>query len=620
METDDESLRQPDPWGLHWHWTDAHEQLRTVPAETLQELHDAIGRAPDDLEERAAVVTRPGRDPGLGRVVVRCEDGVDRVVDGTVPDDFPYGYHVIHEASGCARRLIVSPGRCWLPDGWRAWGWAAQLYATRSRQSWGIGDLADLRALRDWSESIGAGFLLVNPMHAVAPTDEQEDSPYLPATRAFRNPLYLRIDEVPGADQVDVASLSRRGQALSAEDRIDRDAIWVLKRDTLWEVFTATRHGGRHEFTEWRTGQARELEDFATWCALAEAYGGDQRSWPEELQHPDTPEVAQFAASHTERITFYAWLQWLLERQLQAAVGELPVIQDLPIGVSGGGADAWAWQDVLAEDVTIGAPPDAFNAEGQDWGAPPLIPWRLRLAGYEPFIQSVRATMASSGGIRIDHVMGLFRLWWVPAGRSAQEGAYVRYPSQDMLDIVALESHRAQAVVVGEDLGTVEHGVREELAERAMLSYRLLWFEDDDPADWPIDALGAVTTHDLPTIAGLWTGSDLAEQQRYTQQSATDLAAGRAELIDRLQRAPEVGPDASVQQVVEAAHRLIGGAPSTLLAATLDDAVAAERRPNMPGTTDRENWCLPLPVPLDDLPAHPTVRAVADALHAAVHR
>ena len=211
---------------------------------------------------------------------------------------------------------------------------------------------------------------------------------------------------------------------------------------------------------------------------------------PRSCAVPQGPELAGYVEQHGAVVAFHAWLQWALELQFTAATDGMTVIQDLPIGVAGGGADAWAWQDVLAEGVSVGAPPDAFNSQGQDWGSPPLVPWRLRDADYEPFIQSIRATIAGAGGLRIDHVMGLFRLWWVPSDGSAADGAYVRYPAEDLLDIVALESHRAQALVVGEDLGTVEDGVREAMAEHGVLSYRLLWFEDDDPAEWPADGDG----------------------------------------------------------------------------------------------------------------------------------
>jgi len=289
----------------------------------------------------------------------------------------------------------------------------------------------------------------------------------------------------------------------------------------------------------------------------------------------------------------------------------MTVIQDLPIGVSGGGADAWAWQDVLAEGVSVGAPPDAFNSQGQDWGSPPLVPWRLRDADYEPFVQSIRATIAGAGGLRIDHVMGLFRLWWVPGGGSAAGGAYVRYPAEDLLDIVALESHRAQALVVGEDLGTVEDGVREAMEEHGILSYRLLWFEDDDPSEWPASAMAAISTHDLPTVAGLWTGADLTEQREQGTGTDEELERGRASLLAHLPGLPD---DATAEQAVERAHRLLARAPSALLSATLDDAVGEVRRPNMPGAGHRPNWSLPLPVPVEDLAAHPLVQTVARTL------
>jgi 4-alpha-glucanotransferase len=530
-----------------------------------------------------------------------------RRVDGELPEDFPLGYHWLETAQGRRRRLIVSPGRCWLPENFRAWGWTVQLYATRSRQSWGIGDLADLRAVRRMAAGQGAGFLLINPLHAVAPIPQQEASPYLPATRRFRNPLYLRIGEVPGADGVDLEEDA--GRAMNDGELIDRDAIWARKREVLMRIFLA--HGGGEAFARWREEQGRELQEWATWAAIADQQGADWHSWPAVLRRPDTPEVAAFAEQNGATVGFHAWLQWALELQFTAATDGMTVIQDLPIGVAGGGADAWVWQDVLAGRVSVGAPPDAFNANGQDWGSPPLVPWRLRDADYEPFIQSIRATIAGAGGLRIDHVMGLFRLWWVPAGGTAADGAYVRYPAEDLLDIVALESSRARALVVGEDLGTVEAGVREAMAEHGMLSYRLLWFEEDDPAEWPAAAMAAVSTHDLPTVAGLWTGADVAEQREHGNGTDEELARGRTALLERLGDLPE---GATPEEVVQHAYRLLTRAPSTLLSATLDDAVAEQRRPNMPGAGDRPNWCLPLPVPVEDLPGHPLVRELARTL------
>lgn len=603
---------QVDEHGVQHRWLDAADRPHEVSPETVARLHEVIGEPPDDLEERAPVVTRRGRDLGLGVVRVRCEDGTERTFTDVVPDDLPFGYHRLTTAAGVERCLIVSPGRCWLPDE-RSWGWAVQLYGARSAASWGIGDLGDLRALRTWTEASGGGFLLVNPLHAVAPTTPQEPSPYLPATRRFRNPLYLRVDEVPGfsADDVDDDAVRR----VAGSTTVDRDAVWALKRPVLRAAYA--RGGREPAFERWRAGRGPALEDFATWNALAEVHGPDWRTWPSPLRRPDADEVVAFRQQHADGVGFHAWLQWQLDEQLRAAGGDLTVIQDLPIGVSGAGADAWAWQDVLAPGVRVGAPPDALNTLGQDWGSPPLVPWRLRAADYEPFVEAVRSTIAGAGGLRVDHVMGLFRLWWIPEGADPTEGAYVRYPSDDLLDIVALESHRARAVVVGEDLGTVEPGVPEALAERAILSYRVLWFEDEDPATWPAEALATVTTHDLPTVAGLWTGSDATDQLTSTGMPEDDVRRGREELLAKI-TAAGAGVDASPQEAVVAAYERLVRTPSLLVSLSLEDAVLEERRPNVPGTVERDNWRVPLPVPVDALADHEgaaaLVRLVTSAL------
>jgi 4-alpha-glucanotransferase len=598
-----------DPWGIQREWIDADELRRVVPAETVALMREAIGTPPDDLEERAPVVTRPGRSTGTAGEV-SCEDGSTRRLDDVVPDDFPLGYHSLTTDGGTTRRLIVSPGRCWLPDE-QTWGWSVQLYGALSTASCGIGDLADLRTVREWTEREGGGFLLVNPLHATAPVLPQEPSPYLPATRRFRNPLYLRLEDVPGASEVlaggDLPEAPLPGS-------VDRDAAWVRKQSVLRRTFD-TRDTDDPGFLQWRDEQGAALEEYACWAVLAEEHGGDWHEWPEDLRDPHGPAVRRLARERSDDITFHAWLQWSLSEQLRAATGDLTVIQDLPIGVSGGGADSWAWQGVLADGITVGCPPDALNSNGQDWGSPPLTPWRLRLADYDPFIQSVRATIAGAGGIRIDHVMGLFRLWWIPDGEVATAGCYVRYPADDLLDIVCLESHRAQAVVVGEDLGTVEDGVLEALAERNIASYRVLWFEDDEPSTWPALSLATVTTHDLPTVAGLWSGADVDDVLASSDMAEDDVRDGRAELLERLARAgvqpgDEVG---GADGVVAAAYRRLGGAGSLLLALSLEDALLEERRPNIPGTTadQRDNWCIPLPLALDDLV---TARPPADLL------
>lgn len=609
-----------DDWGIDLRWVDAHDVEQTVGVQTVEALRSAIGRPPADLEETAPLALRPGASlEGLagvdGPLDVVCEDGSSCRLEKVVPADFPLGYHRVRTSGDRERLLIVSPGRCWLPKGWRAWGWTVQLYAAHSKSSWGIGDLGDLRSLRDWAADSGAGFLLVNPLHAVSPTYPQEPSPYLPATRRFRNPLYLRVEDVQGADAVDLAATGAAGRSLCELPLIDRDAVWRIKRAVLQQIFTAG--SGGEDFAQWRAESGRALEEFATWCALADEHGLDFHDWPPDLHRPNSAAVARFRAEHEAEIAFHAWLQWALEEQVRDATKGMTVLQDLPIGVDGGGADAWAWQDQFADDVRIGAPPDLFSTRGQNWGSPPLIPWRMRAADYDAFIAAIRATMAATGGLRIDHVMGLFRLWWLPADGSPTDGAYVRYPSADLLNIVALESHRAQAIVVGEDLGTVEPGVREALAEHQILSYKLLWFEQDDPASWPARSMAAVTTHDLPTVAGLWSGADLEEQLSFHSGTEEDLVNGAAELCTRL-NPTGLAEDASPDSAAIAAYQLLARSPSTLLSATLEDAVADQRRPNMPGVQKRPNWEQPMPVSIEDLASHPTAAAITRTLAAAI--
>lgn len=601
-----------DEWGVDASFVDAGGGERTVAEATVEDLRQRIGRPPPEGRP-TALVTRPGRRVAVGPGRVVLEDGGELAVDAELPADLPLGYHRLHSEAGPPRSLIVSPGRCHLPEGWRAWGWAVQLYAARSQASWGIGDLADLGRLARWSAGkLGAGFVLVNPLHAGAPTVPQEPSPYFPSSRRFRNPIYLCIEDVPGAAQAvpDLEKLIAEGRALNQQRTIDRDAVWRLKLSALESIWAAHRTDPGYE--RWRRRRGGALEEFATWCVLAERFGPSWRRWPTEMRSPSGPAVERFRAEHADRVRFHGWLQWLTDLQLASASSALAVIQDLPIGVDPDGADAWAWQDLLADGVSIGSPPDEFNSQGQDWGLPPFVPWKLADAGYRPFIDTIRATIAAAGGLRVDHVMGLFRLWWIPTGAAPGDGGYVRQRSDDLLDIVALESHRAQALVVGEDLGTVESGVREAMAERRLLSYRLLWFEGDDPARWPELAMAAVSTHDLPTVAGLWDGSDLDAQRRLgLDPNEEGTKAMRARLIVPGGVEVDAGPD----EATLGAHRNLARAPSVLLSATLDDAVAEPQRPNIPGADgQRPNWSLALPVAIDDLEDHPLPQQLAAIL------
>ena len=476
------------------------------------------------------------------------------------------------------------------------------MYAARSRRSWGIGDLADLRRLGRWAAGSGAGIALINPLAAATPVVPQQASPYYPSSRRFRNPLYLRIEEVDGARTLgDVSATAVRARALNTDRRIDRDEIYRLKMGVLERIWASVRGRDLPELDTFAAEQGPGLQEFAVFCALAERFQSGWHGWPDEFRHPSSAAVRDVATQRpvADRIRFHQWVQLQIDRQLARASRAMPVMQDLPIGFDPDGADGWAFQDVLAQGISVGAPPDEFNTKGQNWGLPPFVPRRLRQAGYQPFIETIRACVRHSGGLRIDHVMGLFRLFWIPAGMEARQGAYVRSEAQDLLAIVALESRRARAVIVGEDLGTVEDDVRGQLLARRMLSYRLLWFEKRSPAKYPKQALAAVTTHDLPTIAGLWTGSDLQAQKDI---GLSPNEQGTREILTRVRRLTGATPRTPLSTVVVRVHEAMATAPSRILTATLDDAMLVTERPNMPATiTEWPNWSIALPEPIESL-------------------
>ncbi|HEY4028581.1 MAG TPA: 4-alpha-glucanotransferase [Candidatus Dormibacteraeota bacterium] len=544
------------------------------------------GDAQDPPGAPVLVVHAGEATPLDGPAEVVTEDGAVLTAGGALPADLPLGYHTLRDlGAGSEIRLIVSPGRCHSLGEQHLWGWAVQLYAARSRRSWGMGDLADLRELARWAAGLGARSLVVNPLDAPLPLVPQEASPYYPSSRRFRNPLYIRVEEAPGAGALGerLAPLAADGRTLNERRLIQRDLVYRLKMQALADLFTA--FPGSPEFDRYRGDEGRDLRDYATFCALTEVHGGPWQDWPAELRHPRSDAVCTFRVEHQDRVRFHEWLQWLLDRQLAAAAREIGLVHDLPIGAQAAGADAWVWQDVFAPGVSIGAPPDPFNQAGQDWSVPPFDPWRLRAAGYEPFVRTLRAAFRHGAGLRIDHVMGLFRLFWIPAGSTPHAGLYVRYPHGDLLDILALESERAGAFVVGEDLGTVEDVVRDEMARRRLLSYRLLWFEERPPAEYPAESLAALTTHDLPTVAGIWGGSDPDQSVR-----------------ERLRHHAGVDDDATVGEVTEAAYRALAASPSRVVTATLEDALGVTERPNMPGTTTEwPNWSLALPLTVEEL-------------------
>ena len=596
-----------DVWGIDDGYWDIAGQWHETPEQTRQALRVAMGGLADVADPPPATrpvwFVRQGNSPSIDRPAeLALEDGTRLDTATELPPDLPLGYHdLLPSDGGPTTRLIVTPDRCTLPPDLYTWGWSVQVYATRSTHSWGIGDLGDLSTVARWAAAQGAGVVGINPLHAATPGASQEPSPYFPSSRRFRNPLYLRIEDVPGFDPGDEATAAAQkiGRELNVERTIDRDGVYAVKLAALESLWTAFDGDPRFDAFVARGGSP--LRQFATFCALAERHERGWLDWPSDLRRPESPSVTRFAAASHERVRFHCWLQWLLDEQLAAAGAEIALLGDLAVGFDPAGADAWIWQDVIARDVRVGAPPDSFNAGGQDWGLPPFVPWKLRAVGYEPFVQTVRAAIEHCGALRIDHVMGLFRLFWIPEDGTPADGTYVHFPATELLDIVALESARAGAVIVGEDLGTVEDAVREQLADRGVLSYRLVWFEHERPEEFPTQALAAVTTHDLPTIAGAWTGAD--------DQADHGLHEQLAELTGLSGEAP-------VDEVVVAAHARLAKAPSMIVTATLDDALCIPERPNLPGTTsERPNWSLALTSTLEELMVDPLVVNVADALH-----
>lgn len=610
-------------WGIDTGYWDALGTWREPPEHSLDAIAKAMG-AESDRDQPPSGPSMWFVEAGRGEFLqtprdLRLEDGTILNRIDALPPDAPLGYHELHPLDGGAiTRLVISPRRCH-PHHEHTWGWSTQLYATRSRQSWGIGDLGDLATLGKFAASQGAGIIATNPLHACGPTNPQQASPYYPSSRRYRNPIYLRIENVPGAAELGdiLTTAAKAGQDLNHMRQIDRDQVWALKREVLLQCFMDTYVAGNtrnnHGFDLYVAQEGEALVQYATYCAIAEIHGNDWRHWPSALRNPNSESVAHLHLELGESVRFHSWLQWQLDEQLGKAGEELSIMGDLAIGVDPGGADAWAWQDLLALDINVGAPPDEFNTQGQNWGLPPFIPHKLRAASYEPFIETLRSAFRHVGGLRIDHVMGLFRLFWIPSGADASQGSFVRYPASELLDLVALESHRANAFVVGEDLGTVEDEVRVELAERNILSYRLFWFESGPISEYPEQALAAMTTHDLPTVAGRWTGKDLEAQHELglfpNEQGEQAINHKLADLVD-------CPANTSPIEVATRAYAALTCAPSQLVVATLDDALGVIERPNMPGTIGQwPNWSLALPVPIEDFPQHPGIQAIAEALH-----
>ena len=562
-------MRVHDEWSISDGYFDVGGTWHPTTDETREALRNAMG----------APVTGPplwfveaGHSHHLMSACgIVLEDGRTISPSAVLPTDLPIGYHdLVPVDGGPTTRLIVHPTTCpQIPD---AWGLAAQIYALWSDDSWGIGDLADLGEVARQLQIAGGGVLLVSPLHQPAPSLPQQDSPYYPSSRRAWNPLLLAIAQPAPAHL-----------RCTPDTLVDRDKAWTAKREVLEETFR------RSDETSTANGTPTTI---AAWNALCDEFGPAWRAWPAPWNNVHQSAIEsrilhdfEFAA----RVAFHDWCQTEVGHQLAALTAAgVDIIGDLAVGFSPDGADSWEFQDLLALDVRIGAPPDPFSTDGQEWGIPPFIPWRMRNAGYQPFIDTIRAVLRGMNGLRIDHVMGLFRQFWIPAGCPAADGAYVRFPADELLAIICIEATRAGAYVVGEDLGTVEAGVRERLAAAKIAGTRVLWFEERVPDTWPEHCLATVTTHDLPTVTGVVLGTDGDDDQRDRLAAISDGTTAAAVVCD--------------------VHAALLSSPPRLRLLAMDDVCGATERPNRPGTVDHINWCRRLPLPVDRL-VLPTIGA-----------
>ena len=582
----DEHADAPDDRRVTAGWWDTRGVWRDTEPATREALRRALG----DPGEPPAVpnwFVTAGDSPGVWSPgTVELEDGGEVDVTERLPGDLPLGVHTLHSPGDHRTRVFVVPPRSLrLP---RTWGWAVQVHSARSDGSWGIGDLTDVCDVAGRSAGCGAGVLACSPTGDHVPGAVQP-SPYSPSSRRFRSPVYLRIEEVDGAELASeaVAAGAAAGRELGRMALVDWERAWTIKVAALGAVFDAL---GRPRVPELAD---RALREHATFATLAEHHGGGRHRFPPAHRHPDLPGVAEFAGRHADRVAFWAWVQVQLDTQVARAGARIALVGDLSVGVDPDGADAWRDQDLLAEGCRIGAPPDEFNQLGQDWGLPPYVPWRLRDAGYAPWIETVRAAVRHCGGLRIDHVVGLTRLYCIPPGHGPDRGAYVRQFGTELLDVACMEATRAGAALIGEDLGTVEEGFRAELRARDVAGYRVGWFEDAPPEEWPALSVGMLTTHDLPTVAGVWTGEDEVDRL------AAGLPPDPGALVEFRHRLVELAgsDDADTGEGVSAAAtRRLWRSGSDVVLCTPEDALGLTHRPNLPGTVaGHPSWRQALP-------------------------
>lgn len=549
-------------------------------------------------------------------------------------------------------RVIITPDVCFLPpelDKGRTWGFYVNLYSIRSSRNWGIGDFTDLKEIVKWTADLKGGFVGINPLHAIQNTRPFGISPYSPVSRLYKNFIYLDIEKIPEVFESDEAKtiinsapFKKEVERLRKRKLIDYGKIAILKKEILRHAFRLfyEKHylqdtQRAKDFKKYIYEEGGSLESFSLFMTLWEhmmkvhhAYTWQQ--WFEYYRNPGSNIVQEFKRRHEKEMLFNSYIQWLIDEQIKEinkVAKELGMViglyNDLAIGSISGGSDTWNYQDIVGE-ANVGAPPDDFNPEGQNWGFPPLIPEKLKETRYEFFIQSIRKNMKYSGALRIDHAPGLFRLYWIPYGMLPKEGAYIKYPSEDLLRIIALESMRNKTVVIAEDLGTVAENVRESLKKFQMLSYKLFYFERNypgpsflPPEKYPEMALCAVTTHDLPTLYGYWRYQDIKIRKKlgiYKEESIFKKQIKERKrdkkLIIYALKSQGIIPDRLLSrqkkrtqmthELCLAIYQYLAMTPCKLMLVSFDDILGTLNQQNMPGTIDSyPNWMQKIDLSID---------------------
>ena len=625
--------------------------LHVVGKERKVEVHGGALDVPE-----ASIMLEDG---GAYAGKIELEGGSDTVVevDGgfvctsylVLPADLPEGYHTLEVTVGGKTEIatvISAPEKIELLDDMKEgslWGWMSQLYSIRSSGSWGIGDYEDLKTLLvESKKKTGADFMLINPLHAAEPVPPIEPSPYLPISRRFINFSYIRPESMPEyavlspEDKAKVDELHEQVKPLNGNARIlDRETMWRTKMQALWIIYKSGLSAQRQaEFDQYLAEVGDEIESYATWCLCYDKWGasnGSDDDWVRKYNR-DSEEVAQLRAQYPDTLEFYRWLEWVATEQLHAAQQaareagmKIGIVADMAVGVHPAGSDVWWNPERFAKGATVGAPPDMFNQQGQDWSQPPLNPIALEQTGYKVYRDMVHGMFSNAGAVRIDHILGLFRLWWIPEGKKAMDGTYVHYDSDIMLGILALEASRAGGVVVGEDLGVVPAYVSKSLSEHGILGCAVEWFEQFDgefraPKDWRPYALASVNTHDLPPAAGYleYGHVKLREQlgllsgpvEEFQKSAEAEHNAMLSMLVDEgyLDASALEDELANENEIIDALYRGLKGSPCKLMAASIVDAVGEKRTQNQPGTSNEyPNWRIPLAdgdgnvVPLEQL-------------------